>query len=104
MEMRSRCFPYEKSIVINALYDTIESLGLRLDSSDSKRGMLIVSDERQTERMRIDLDAAVTETQTRVSILPESADGSPPVSWSAVIFDELSATIQKARHIERRGQ
>jgi hypothetical protein len=104
METRSRCFPYEKSIVINALYDTIESLGLRLDSSDSTRGMLIVSDERQTERMRIDLDAAVTETQTRVSILPESADGSPSVSGSAVIFDELSATIQKARHIERRGQ
>jgi len=104
METRSRCFPYEKSIVINALYDTIESLGLRLDSSDSTRGMLIVSDERQTERMRIDLDAAVTETQTRVSILPESADGSPSVLWSAVIFDELSATIQKARHIERRGQ
>ena len=102
MEMRSRCFPYEKSIVINALYDTIESLGLRLDSSDSTRGMLIVSDERQTERMRIDLDAAVTETQTRVSILPESADGSPSVSWSAVILDELSATIERARRSANR--
>ncbi|MPN59888.1 hypothetical protein SDC9_207610 [bioreactor metagenome] len=104
METQSRCFPYEKSIVINALYDTIESLGLRLDSSDSTRGMLIVSDERQTERMQIHLAATAIETQTRVSILPESADGSPSVSWSAVIFDELSATIQKARHIERRGQ
>ena len=57
METQSRCFPYEKSIVINALYDTIESLGLRLDSSDSTRGMLIVSDERQTERMQIHLAA-----------------------------------------------
>ncbi len=104
METQSRCFPYEKSIVINALYDTIESLGLRLDSSDSTRGMLIVSDERQTERMRIDLNAIITETQTQVTIYPESTDGSPSVSWSAVIFDELSATIQKARHIERRGQ
>ncbi len=35
---RSRYFPYDKSIVINALYDTIEALGLRLDSSNSARG------------------------------------------------------------------
>ena len=82
-------------------YDTIEALGLRLDSSDSTRGMLIVSDERQTERMRIDLDATVTETQTRVSILPESADGSTSVSWNAIIFDELSATIERARRANR---
>lgn len=104
METQSRCFPYEKSIVINALYDTIESLGLRLDRSDSARGMLIVSNPQQTGRMKIHLDATAIETQTLVSILPESADGNPSVSWSAVILDEISATIQKARHIERRGQ
>lgn len=96
METQSRYFPYEKSIVINALYDTIEALGLRLDSSDSMSGMLIVSDEQQTGRMRIDLNTAVAETQTQVSIYPESTDGSPSVSWSAVIFDELSATIERA--------
>ena len=33
MEIQRRYFPYDKSIVINALYDTIEVLGLRLDSS-----------------------------------------------------------------------
>lgn len=102
MEMRSRCFPYEKSIVINALYDTIESLGLRLDRSDSTRGMLIVSDERQTERMQINLAATAIETQTRVSILSESTYTSPSVSWSAVIFDELSATIERVRRCANR--
>ncbi|MGI6071564.1 MAG: hypothetical protein ACOX75_00920 [Lachnospiraceae bacterium] len=102
METKSRCFPYDKSIVINALYDTIEALGLRLDSSDSMRGLLVVSDEQQTERMRIDLDAAVTKTQTQVSIYPESPDGSLPASWSEVIFDELSATIERARRCANR--
>jgi hypothetical protein len=32
MSVHARCFPYEKSIVINALYDTIEVLGLCLVS------------------------------------------------------------------------
>ena len=102
METQSRCFPYEKSIVINALYDTIEALGLRLDSSDSKRGMLVISGERQMGRMQIDLDIAATETQTQVSIYPESTDESSSVSWGAVIFDELSATIERARRCANR--
>lgn len=100
---RSSSFPYEKSIVINGLYDTIEALGLRLDSANSAVGALSVSGAQQTEKMRIQL-AAVTEAQTLVSIFPGSADGSPSAFWSAIIFDELSATIQKARQTKRRGQ
>ena len=104
MEIQSQCFAYEKRIVINALYDTIEALGLRLDSANSASGTLTVSDEQQTKRIRIHLDTAGTEAQTQVSIFSESANGSAFGSWSAVIFDELSATMQKARQIERRGQ
>ena len=55
MTSRRRCFSYEKNIVINALYDTIEALGLSLDSSNSMRGTLIVSDTKHTGKMRIAL-------------------------------------------------
>ena len=58
MEIQGRCFP-RKSIVINALYDTIEALGLRLDSSDSEMGTLIVSDVGRTGSMHIALDNSV---------------------------------------------
>ncbi|MCE5236423.1 MAG: hypothetical protein ABFC62_08285 [Clostridiaceae bacterium] len=98
METPGRWLPYEKSIVINALYDTIEALGLHLDSSDSARGTLIVSDARRTERMRIHLDAA-TEAQTRVSVFSENADRDASDTWSSVIFDELSGTIRRASAI-----
>ena len=43
MKLQGQCFPYEKSIVINALYDAIEALGLCLVCSDSLRGTLTVS-------------------------------------------------------------
>ena len=102
MNSQAKCFPYEKSIVINALYDTIEALGLRLDSSNSVRGTLIVSEPDRTGRLRIALDAVDTAGQTRVSIFPEDSDESISDTWSAIILDELSGTIQRARHCEKR--
>jgi len=70
MEIKNRWFPYEKSIVINALYDTIEALGLSLDSSNSVRGTLIVSDAQHTGSMRVALDAAGHTDRTQVHIYP----------------------------------
>lgn len=103
MGTQSRNFPYEKSIVINALYDTIEALGLRLDSSNSARGTLIVSDAQQTERLRITLDAVDIKNQTRVSILPEKAEGAISDAWSIVILDELSGMMERARRCDKRN-
>lgn len=102
MDSQARCFPYEKSIVINALYDTIEALGLRLDSTNSARGTLIVSEPGLTGKIRIALDAVEATGQTQVSILPEDAGESIFNTWSAIILDELSGTIQRARHCEKR--
>jgi hypothetical protein len=42
----------KKSIVINVAYDTIEALGLKLESSNSMRGTLIVSDGRIRKNAR----------------------------------------------------
>lgn len=92
METQSRCFPYDKSIVINALYDTIDALGLRLESSNSIRGTLIVSDALHTGRMRIALSAAGT-ARTQVDVYPDDSDKNVFDSWNAVILDELSGII-----------
>lgn len=73
MASQSRCFPYEKSVVLGGLYDTIEKLGLSLDSTNSVRGTLIVSDAEQTGRMRIALGFGASEDQTQVA----PADGCP---------------------------
>ena len=96
METQSRCFPYEKSIVINALYDTIEALGLCLDSSNSVRGTLIVSDAQHTGSMRVALDAAGHTDRTQVHIFSHDAGKNIISEWGGVILDELLGTIQRA--------
>lgn len=96
METQNRCFPYEISIVINALYDTIEALGLRLDCAASARGMLLVSEPGRSGAMRIALEAADGPKQTRVSVLPDGADTGVFFTWSEVILDELFGTIRRA--------
>lgn len=100
MKVQGRCFPYEKSIVINALYDTIEALGLCLDSSDSIRGTLIVSDEEKTWRVCITLSIAEGAGSTQVNVSPKDSDCNTCDVWGAVIFDELSATVQKACYVK----
>ena len=102
MELQSRCFPYDKSIVINALYDTIEALGLHLDSSNSMRGTLVVSDARQTGNMRIALNAEGGTDRTRVDVFPEDSGGGIAEIWSPIILDELSGTIQRALQREKK--
>ena len=102
MNSLTRCFPYEKSIVINVLYDTIEALGLRLDSSNSIRGTLIVSDPDRTGRIRIALDAVDAIGQTQVSVFPEGTDNSIFEKWKTIIIDELSGTIQRACRCEKK--
>lgn len=96
MEPQSRCFPYEKSIVINALYDTIEALGLCLDSANSSRGTLIVSDAAHTGNIRIALSVTNNKSQTQVDIYPQGSDLTVFNAWNAVIMDELLGTIQRA--------
>ncbi len=95
MASDSRRYPYEKSIILGALYDTIEALGLRLDSSNSARGTLIVSDAEQTGKLRIALGVGASTAQTQVEVFQEDADSAFAESWRPVILDELDGMIQR---------
>jgi hypothetical protein len=101
MKLQGQCFPYEKSIVINALYDAIEALGLCLVCSDSLRGTLTVSDAQHMGNMRITLSVDGNKDHTQVDIIPDNSNVSMVDAWSPIILDELSATIQRARHTEQ---
>lgn len=94
MTIQRRCFAYEKNIVINALYDTIEALGLSLDSSNSMRGTLIVSDTKHTGRMRIALSFDAGKDQTQVEIYPVDSGIDITEIWGTVILDELSGKME----------
>lgn len=100
METQSWCFPYEKSIVINALYDTIEALGLSLDSSNSARGTLIVSDMEHTGKMRIALGFGMNTNQTQVEVFPEDSNASFAKTWGSVVLDELAGRMKRVHQLK----
>lgn len=104
MTSQSWCFPYEKSIVLNALYDTIEKLGLSLDSANSALGILIVSNAEHTGRMQIALGFGTGEGRTKVEFYPEDGDASFAETWSPIIIDELTGNMTRVYPIERSGQ
>ena len=101
MSVHARCFPYEKSIVITALYDTIEVLGLCLVRSDSVHGTLTISDAHHMGNFRITLSADGSKDYALIEIIPDKSDVNMVDAWSPIILDELSATMQRAHQIER---
>lgn len=101
MTSQRRCFAYEKNIVINALYDTIESLGLFLESSNSMRGTLIVSDTKHAGKMRIALGFDAVRKQTQVEIFPDDTGIDITEVWGAVILDELSGRMEHLNKLVR---
>lgn len=95
MSPKSRCFPYEKNIVINALYDVIDALGLSLDSANSMRGTLIVSNTEHNGKMRIALACGLNANQTQVDFYPEDGGVSFTEKWRPVILDEIEGRIRR---------
>lgn len=103
MASNSLCFPFEKSIVINALYDTIEALGLCLDKSNSARGTLIVTDAEHTEKMRIALSFDIIKNQTLVEIFPDDPGARIVEVWSPVIMDEISGRMKHLHQLVQKS-
>jgi hypothetical protein len=95
MAQQSQCFPFEKSIVINAVYDTIEALGLKLESSNSSRGTLIISDGSHTGKMRVALGFGANVNQTQVEVYSVDGGASFAEKWSPVILDEIEGRIRR---------
>jgi len=95
MSSKRRCLHYEKSIVLNALYGAIDVLGLSLESANSMRGTLIVSDAEHTGKTRIALVCVANKDQTQVEFYPEGEDVSFTEKWSHVILDEIEGRIRQ---------
>jgi hypothetical protein len=104
MEILSRCLPYEKSVVLNALYDTIEALGLSLDSANSVRGTIIVSNTEHTGRMRIAIGLGTGSEQTKLDVYPEDGDASFAETWSPIIIDETTKSITRVYQLAGGGK
>lgn len=88
--------PYEKAIVLNALYDALDELAFVIDKSNSTRGTLLVSLAKCPQTVgRIAVSPTSLGRQTLVEVFPRSDDGEQP-EWATVLFDATQALLRRA--------
>ena len=88
--MATREYPYSKSILLNAVYDMLERLGLSMEFSDSRAGILRFAHETGTGEMELTAILRNGEEVTRIEIA--DTEGELP----GVLLDEISSTLHQS--------
>ena len=91
-----KVFPYDKSIMLNVLYDTLDSLGFQIEKANSERGTVIaVSDTKPSTRVRIACNGISTKAaETTIRIYPEPEDDFGK-RLGETMLEEINATVQR---------
>lgn len=87
--IKSVVFSYDRVLVLNAIYDVIDALGLTAEYTDSERGLILIRTPEQAA-LRLAVSTVFPSRHTQVSI-----DGQPdrPLEWVNALFDEMAATL-----------
>ncbi|MBP8614022.1 MAG: hypothetical protein KBI40_04105 [Firmicutes bacterium] len=96
MSEYTREYPYEKTMVLNAVYDAVDTMNFLIDKANSMRGTLIISSAsfpRIGGRVAISPDD--TTGHTRVEIFPKCEDA-PLLGWPCALLDEAEALLRQA--------
>ena len=88
--METREYPYGKSILLNAVYDVLEQLGLPIAFADSRAGILRFLHGAGVGEMELTAILRDGEEVTRVAIA--DADGELP----GVLLDEIASTLSQS--------
>ncbi len=96
MDGSSRRYPYDKRIMLNVLYDTLDNLGFKIERSNSERGTIIAaSKEEKPKRVRIACGGVLPEgRETEIKIYPEP--GSEAEGLGEIILDEMDAMVKRS--------
>src|SRR5690554_5502420 len=96
MDALSHLYPYEKDVMLNVLYDTLDSIGFRIEHANSERGTIIAVSSSPSQRsMRIALNGVPLKGESVISIFPEIEDDFGK-QLSKVLFDEIASTIKQS--------
>lgn len=94
-------FPFEKSIVLNALYDTLDKLGYHVKHANRERGTINIETEGPAKQIfRLGCDSMQGNKSTVVQIIPATPDKLDEKT-SAFLFDELGATLMQCMKHKR---
>ncbi len=91
-----REYPYEKTMVFNAIYDAVDTIEFLIDKANSMRGTLIISSVSFPQiggRVAVSPDEVLG--RTRVEIFPER-EVEPLLGWPCALLDETEALLKRA--------
>ena len=88
--MATREYPDCKSILLNAVYDILDRMGLPIEFADSRAGILRFAYESYAGEMELTAILRNGEEVTRIEI--SDTDGELP----GVLMDEISSTLHQS--------
>lgn len=101
MSDNGQLFPYEKAIVLNAIYDALDALSFTIDYSNSVRGTLSVSSATFPKmKGRIAISPTLSGEQTQVEVFTNDEDHEAS-KWIPALMDEVQALLRRAERREK---
>lgn len=87
-------FPYDRSTILNVIYDVVDSLGMTIRHVNSERGKLVVETE-EGSSVRITVDTLFPANSTKVDLVDvqESAG-----ELDLVFMDEMRSILNANYH------
>lgn len=96
MDNLYRIFPYDKHIMLNVLYDSLDILGFQVEKANSERGTITAKSTGETlRRFRIAFNTVSQEGKTTLQIYPEEED-ERGMQLAEVLLDEITATTKRS--------
>ena len=96
MSEYTRKYPYEKTMVLNTIYDAVDTIDFLIDRANSMRGTLIISSvDSPTLGGRIAISPELSKDGTVVEVFPFS-DDECQLEWIAAFFDEMQSLMKRA--------
>lgn len=95
MSEYTRDYPYNKTMVLNAVYDAVDTINFLIDKANSMRGTLIISSAsfpRVGGRLAISPDDTIG--HTRVEIFPKGEEA-PLLGWPCALLYETEALLKQ---------
>jgi len=82
-------FPCDRALVLNAIYDVLDALGLSIAHINSERGIILVRTPEHTE-LRIMVNTVFPSKHTEVEIVCTQG---VPSDWTHIFLDELESML-----------
>jgi len=96
MSEYTRKYPYEKTMVLNTIYDAVDTIDFLIDRANSMRGTLITSSVSLPQiGGRVAISPELSKDGTVVEVFPFT-DDECKLEWIAAFFDEMQSLMKRA--------